>query len=678
MCRTVTDGRASIREEERIASKDMRYCKMLLAFAWLTVCSLQWTGHAYAQINTDRVMLMGRNALYYEDYVLAIQRFNMVINAKPWLGEPYFFRGLAKYYLEDYTGAEIDCTSALERNPYLSNNYELRALCRINQSRYQLAEEDYRHVVEISPMNRGCWHNMVLCQLEQDAYERADSTLDLMIARWPKEAQQYTLKAQVAFARKDTLQGEQWVDRALQTDSFEGNAWAMKAMLLSQRMEYKQAEQALDRAIFQSPRNAPLYVNRALTRYNQDNLRGAMSDYDTAVELDAGSYLAHFNRGLLRASVGEDNLAIEDFNFVLEREPDNMIALYNRALLLDNTGDYHGAIRDISAVIKEYPQFWEGYRRRASIRRKVGDVYGAERDEFKVLQAQMAVAAGTYKAGKTRKQSDRTIEDYNKLVEEDEHETEHEYASEYRGKVQNRHAELRPQPVYVLTYYRQPSQTKGYVAYCDRVDSVNAAKVLPHELYLTNDEASLTEDAVKQHFAWIDSLGRQLQVRPDDEALLLHRALDYYHVRDFENAIADLNALLQEHPARVVALMLRAQARLAQLESGSQTMSAEALRLGRLMVLQDYSRLAELAPDVPYVHYNKGHVQMLLGENEAALVSFTESLRLDSQFPDAYFNRGVAHLLLEQVQEGLSDLSQAGEYGLYHAYNLIKRYSVKK
>lgn len=232
--------------------------------------------------------------------------------------------------------------------------------------------------------------------------------------------------------------------------------------------------------------------------------------------------------------------------------------------------------------------------------------------------------------------------------------------------------------MYVLTYYRQPSQTKGYVAYCDRVDSVNAAKVLPHELYLTNDEASLTEDAVKQHFAWIDSLGRQLQARPDDEALLLHRALDYYHVRDFENAIADLNALLQEHPARVVALMLRAQARLAQLESGSQTMSAEALRLGRLMVLQDYSRLAELAPDVPYVHYNKGHVQMLLGENEAALVSFTEALRLDSQFPDAYFNRGVAHLLLEQVQEGLSDLSQAGEYGLYHAYNLIKRYSVKK
>ena len=51
---------------------------------------------AYAQINTDRVMMIARNALYFEDYVLSIQYFNQVINAKPYLYEPYFFRGLAK------------------------------------------------------------------------------------------------------------------------------------------------------------------------------------------------------------------------------------------------------------------------------------------------------------------------------------------------------------------------------------------------------------------------------------------------------------------------------------------------------------------------------------------------------------------------------------------------------
>ena len=63
-------------------------------------------------------MLMGRNALYYEDYILAIQRFNSVISAKPYLAEPYFYRGLAKFYLEDYAGAETDCTLALNKRPY--------------------------------------------------------------------------------------------------------------------------------------------------------------------------------------------------------------------------------------------------------------------------------------------------------------------------------------------------------------------------------------------------------------------------------------------------------------------------------------------------------------------------------------------------------------------------------
>ena len=38
-----------------------------------------------AQINTDRVMTIARNALYFEDYVLSIQYFNQVINAKPYL-----------------------------------------------------------------------------------------------------------------------------------------------------------------------------------------------------------------------------------------------------------------------------------------------------------------------------------------------------------------------------------------------------------------------------------------------------------------------------------------------------------------------------------------------------------------------------------------------------------------
>lgn len=61
-----------------------------------------------AQLNADGVITIGRNALYYEDYALSIQYFNQVIQAKPYLYEPYYYRAVAKYYLGDYTGAASD------------------------------------------------------------------------------------------------------------------------------------------------------------------------------------------------------------------------------------------------------------------------------------------------------------------------------------------------------------------------------------------------------------------------------------------------------------------------------------------------------------------------------------------------------------------------------------------
>ena len=639
---------------------------------------------ASAQINTDRVLLMGRNALYYEDYVLAIQRFNMVITVKPWLGEPYFYRALAKYYLEDYQGAEIDCNNAVERNPYAINNYILRALCRINQSRYALAEEDYHKAIGINPLEHNAWHNLVLCQIEQKKYESADSTLDIMMHNWPKEADQYTMKAQVALLRTDTIQAEKWTDQALNLDEYDGRAWGLKAMFQSNRKEYRAAEESLDKAITQTPRMAGLYVNRALVRYNRDDLRGAMADYNICIELEPNNYLAHYNRGLLRANVGEDNLAIEDFNFVLNLEPDNTIALYNRALLLDNTGDYKGAIRDISAVIKDYPEFWEGYRHRAAIKRKIGDISGAERDEFKVLQARLDAAAGKKRPVRTRKKSERNIEDYAALVEEDTHEEEIEYVSEYRGKVQNRQTELKPEPIYALTYYKRASETNTYIAYCPQIEELNNQHVFPHQLYLTDNEAPPAAKQTEAHQASIATLTKQIEefeqetLDMADRNLLLCRALDYYHIRDFENAIWDMTHLIHVNGSDPLAYILRAQCRFAQLEVSRSTANASDLRLGYLMAVQDYSKASDLMPDAPFLHYNIGCVQVQLADYMAAVSSFSLALELDPLFPEAFYGRGVAYILGGQTDLGLSDLSQAGEMGLYPAYNLIKKYSQAK
>lgn len=613
---------------------------------------------------------MGRNALYYEDYILAIQRFNSVISAKPYLAEPYFYRGLAKFYLEDYAGAETDCSLALERRPYNAQYYTLRGLCRVNMEMYASAVEDYRESLHQNPMERNNWHNMVLCLMELDKFDEADLALDSMMALWPRESSQCTMKAQLCMAKKDTVLAEEWVDSALILDDFDGGAWSMKATMLAMREEYKDAENALDRAIIQKPRMPILYVNRALARFQQNNIRGAMSDYDQALEIDANNYVAHYNRGLLRAQVGDDNRAIDDFNFVLSVEPDNMIALYNRAILLDQTGDYNGAIKDISTVIEAYPQFWAGYRQRASILRKIGDTYGAERDEFRVLKAEMEVRTGKYKVQKTtRKKSEHNIEDYNKLVVDDTTDDTGSYANEFRGRVQNRKTELKCLPIYVLGFYAKEHPTRRYVPYSRSVEEFSNINNLDQPLLLCREEIALDSAHITLH------QDRILQNIVLDKHCQL--VMDYYIVHDFESAISVLDSLIVSNPEiNPLYYFIRAQVRTSQIEA--QPVNEDEIRLRYLDILQDWKYCSNKLYDFPFAAYNMGNSYMRIKEYDSAIKAYTDAIERDKSLPEAYFNRGIAYILHGNAEKGLADLSQAGEMGLYQAYNLIKKHSKNK
>lgn len=420
---------------------------------WLPfVCSLLSVfsfSSATAQINTDRMMDVGRNALYFDDYALSIQYFNRVILAKPYLHEPYFFRGLAKFYLEDYVGAESDCSNAIELNPYYPNSYELRGLSRINLGKFLLAEQDYKKAAEVQPESKAVWHNWVLCNIELDSMMRADSIADRIIRKWPKHADGYVMKAEIGLGLKDTLAAERWIDTALVADRYHVPSLSMKASFQMSREEWTLADSTLTEAIRLQPKNAHNLINRALCKYHLKLLRQAMEDYDLALDIDPTNFAGHYNRGLLRASVGEDNLAIEDFNFILRIDSTDVMAIYNRAELLMETGDFHGAIRDYSTLIRTYPNFLQGYLQRAQAKRKLGDQRGASKDEEHVLREQIAHRYGyqsqASRTATTRKKSEVNLADYQKLVVDDSSD-EKQYESEYRGKIQNKDSELKLLP----------------------------------------------------------------------------------------------------------------------------------------------------------------------------------------------------------------------------------------
>lgn len=671
--------------------------KKILTLLWLFPTLL------CAQINTERVMAIARNALYFEDYVLSIQYFNQVINAKPYLFEPYFFRGLAKINLEDFQGAEADCDMAIQRNPFVVGAYQIRGLARIRQNKFDGAIEDYKSALKYDPENLVLWHNLSLCHIQKKDFEAAKEDLGHLLAIAPRYTRAYLMRGEVYLRQNDTIQALNDFEHAIEMDRYDADGWSARAIVRIQQGKYKEAEADLDQAIHLSAKNAGNYINRALARFHQNNLRGAMSDYDLALDIDPNNFLGHYNRGLLRAQVGDDNRAIEDFDFVLEMEPDNMMATFNRGLLRAQTGDYRGAISDYSKVIDEYPNFMAGYYHRAEARKKIGDRKGAEQDEFKVMKMQIdrrngvATAGdkdvadnqdGEDKGGKTRKKSDKNMNNYRKIVIADDSEVNQRYTSDYRGRVQDRNVVIKPEPMYALTYYEKASDVKRGVHFHKYIDDLNSSRLFPKTLRITNMEAPLTEEQVRFHFALIDAHTSDIVADQQDVRKRFMRGLDFYLVQDFSSSIDDFTKAILQDDTFFPAYFMRALVRWKQLEyrkaEGGMNDAAGGMQEAKTpevtahdydIVKKDLDQVIELAPDFVYAYYNRGNVYATLKDYRAALADYDKAIELNRDFGDAYFNRGLTHIFLGNNKQGIADLSKAGELGIVSAYNVIKRFT---
>ncbi|MDO4755604.1 MAG: tetratricopeptide repeat protein [Parabacteroides sp.] len=696
----------------------MKKTILLLIFQ---LCSLA----LFAQINTDRVLAIGRNALYFEDYVLSIQYFNQVIKSKPWMAEPYFYRAVAKINLDDYQGAEEDCTLCLERNPFLERAYYARGIARQNQEKYDEAIADYRKGLEFKVEDRQMLVNMAMANIQKKDYTAAEKVFEELIAAHPKYSMCYLTRGAMYSEKGDTVKALADYNKAIQMDPYFAPSYGNRAILYYQMNQYEDALNDLNEALRLNTRESGYYINRGLVRYQLNDLRGAMADYDQVVSMDSQNLIARFNRGLLRAQIGDSNRAIEDFDMVIQMEPDNYIAYYNRALLRYETGDYQGSVYDFDTVLQEYPNFIAGYYSRSEAKRRMHDEVGADRDYWKAYNMdqdkrkgknnQTASADSDDEEEKdqdnTREESDHSIDKFNRLVVYDEEEQrKNKYNSEIRGRVQDRNVRVDLEPMFVLTYYEKMNPVKKLVYYDKTVESYNDRMVLNRKLRITNEEAALTEDQITVHFASIDNYSALIAKDPENVDLYFGRALDYMLVQDFTEAIKDYSRAIDLDQDFAMAYFNRAIVRYKQLEYNMSHQVQEdfetknmnlTMNFGKTpttvvrkpstndpksaalkdqkrayeheMISRDYDMVIKLNPGFIYAYLNRGNLRCAQRDFLAAIEDYTEAIHRDPDFAEAYYNRGLARLSQGYANEGIADLSKAGELGIVNAYSIIKR-----
>ena len=640
-----------------------------------------------SQYKVDRLIVTGKVAMHYEDYVLSIQYFNQAINQKPYLWEPWQLRAISKYYLEDWVGAEADASKAIELNPYITSLYDLRGISRIHQKKYHDAISDYSRAIELEPGNKGFWYNRAVCYAELKDYEGATIQYDSIIRKWSDYAPPYLMKAEACLNLKDTVRAMEWVEQCLAVDQNYANAWRLKAYVLMMREQWQESETAWTKSLQYKPKDVGCYINRASVRLHVNNLRGAMSDYDMALDLAPNNFLAHYNRGLLRMRVGDNNRAIEDFDYVLSLEPGNVMALFNRATLLDQTGDLHAAVRDYSIVIKQFPNFWLGLQYRASCYRRLGMTAKAQQDEFKILKAQMDKHLGVQqrwsasKLSAMRKLNDIDIEKYNQLVIEDTQETEHEYKSEYRGKVQNRYVEEHYEPYIALSLATKEKDVSSYTVFDSKMDEFvkNLEDVWKKGLSRWPALGGVGEGTGISTFQMVDSISERIDKETDKKiqcALFILRSVAYSSAQDYQSAINDLDAALRLEPENAVALWQRSVCSALMAEYEQLSESSKDSKLRNVGIDSMFDVQMEKDPDNALILYNKGTFLARRGEYNKAIAVFNRVIELDSRFPYAYFNRGIAYTKTGETEKAKADFGKAGELGLYKAYSLMK--NIKK
>lgn len=677
----------------------------------------------YAQLNTDRITSIGRNALYFEDYVLSIQYFNQVIKLKPYLAEPYQLRAIAKIQLGDYQGALRDCNASLELNPFQPGAYYTRGYIYRQLGNHVQAEKDFSEALVFAPENKTYMLLRADTRAQLERYDEALVDINLLLRREPESASLHFERGVICMQQKDTMCALSEFTSTVQYDSQNAQNWSALGVVTMMTGDEDAAYASITKAINLGSKYAGDYINRGIIYYRKHNYRAALADYDKAIELSPQEAQCYFNRGVLRQEVGDYNRAYDDLSKALEMielTPSNTSSsdllgpiLYQRGMVSMQLQQWKDAISDFDSLSVLHPTFLPAYyiasrahtalgekkQAQACLKRawKIEEDHNNGRDSLNTNTPALNTDAQMARTETNRR-------DYRKLFSQraaqngEADSQEQKYSSATRGRVQDRYQDLVNEPSISLSYYSQSTPKYNYP-----LAAFNQRKLLPDVLKATTHELPLSAEMVSHHFAQISQLSTTIDALPADlrsvperegervAKILFARAVEFAVVQDYTSAIEDCTRALTLSGLdnTMVAIMYFCQAnwryRLLEYQlandeiptasttnsanSHSETTYSASFRL----MLMDYDQVILRLPDFAFAYYNKANILCWQKDYEAAIKNYDEAIRMDNEFAEAYFNRGLTYIYIGKHHEGLQDLSHAGELGIYQAYNIITR-----
>ena len=617
-------------------------------------------------------MNLGKEGIFSNDNLSAIESFNTIIRFQPDMADAYFLRGISKMNLGDHRGAILDFSAAINNNPINSNYFLYRGYSKEHLLDYKGAMTDYNQAIEIRPINRDAYVNRGLLYIRNKQYDEAIQDFDIAISIDFKNSYSYLYRAIGKQAKSLNALALLDFNKAIQLDIYNTEAYTRRGTNKHDMKDYKGAIEDYNHALSIDSSNSYTYFSRALAKYELFDFDGTMNDYNKVLSLDPDNALTYYNRAELKSRKNDIIGAIEDYDKVLTINPTNVYTYFNRAFMYYKLKKYYKAIDDYTNAINLNPDFATAYFNRSIVRSAVNDLKGAAMDYE--IAAQKNKEFG--KLAKTNKIDSTGLA---KLIE---------FQADFdEGNIQvKKSAESGVYPFqnFAISYSLNDSLKKFKWETSENIKKLNKELGSKNQLVLTCADNPIPLDTANR---LINSLSETASIA-SNYAKVFARAVLRFKSQNYNGAIDDYTIAIRLNPNDNLAYFSRANARFEMLKV-METINLNSNSIGYIgkhqkkddtkfndynEVIADYKSCLQLDSTFYYTYFNLANVCTESNNFKSALDYFSKAIELEPKFAEAYYNRGLTYIYLKQKDEGCNDVSKAGELGVQRAYAIIKKY----
>ncbi|MFV0554781.1 MAG: tetratricopeptide repeat protein [Mangrovibacterium sp.] len=607
-----------------------------------------------AQVNIGHYIQTGRVKLGTNDYVGAIENFNIVIKFKPQLPEPYFYRGNAKHMLDDYRGAIADYSTAIEIKPYYPQAFEYRGHAYLSIGRFEDAIADYSKALELSPGNTGIYNNRGIAKLSNKDIEGAIEDYNKALDLQPNFVNALINRSNAYIAKEDEVNAIRDLNRIIIMRPHYGSAYLLRGLARFEMDDYAAALRDFDQTIRFEPESAFAFNNRGLVKQRLEDYQGAIMDYDMALQINPTMPNAYFNRAIAKEIIGDAG-ADEDYRIAAQLDPRYDIP--------------HRTLEE---------EYWAQQQQSQQQQNQQNANQQAQQSNNQTASAAVNPVDSVAQA-KAMEEEERARRRYRLSLADSRNIPDLEDMEVEDGRVQNKNVIIEIQDIFRVSAFVKNSVNYDKLQYYSpTVEQLNKYNNYTPQLTIDNAEQ---KDFMQSFAANVNYFDGKIKVNPSAENYLSRGVFQFLNKQN-AFAIDDFNESIKQDAKNELAYFSRANCRLKLIEQletlpskdGKSMVGDKQFDDDYKSILKDLDKVIKLNPNFPFAYYNKGYVLCRIGEYEAALACFEQAVQAQPDMAEAYFNRGLAKIYLDDVEGGAADLSKAGELGIEGAYNIIKRF----